>query len=265
MTTAPPPPAQPHGHVAAVVRLRQHVEAVRADANLAAEQVAAEDGLPADYLISDTVDWALGQRAAAPFSGKPTPGGARADDVAAEITACHGYLRSTPYSDEAAETIARAEYLLSILEWLSGASDLPPTYTRGTEPGSLTGGRGPVVRPYAVILAMTARAREQLDAGDTAGYGSGPGWHEGVIATLTWVNGGREDPPMAHPGGTVCRHPPSDGLPSPAEMARERGAAEEHLEYGGYQHGDIAPGYADAVACTLRWLYGQTTTPPVAG
>jgi hypothetical protein len=265
MTTAPPPPVppQPHGH-GAVVRLRQHVEAVRADANRAAEHVAPEFGGQPDYLISDAIDWALGQRVAAPFSGTPTPGGARAEDVAAEITACHRYLQSTPYSDEADETIDRARYVLKVLEWLSGASDLPPTYTRGTEPGSLTGGRGPIVRPYAVILRMTARAREQLDAGDTAGYGSGPGWHQGVIATLTWVNGGREDPPMAHPGGT-CTHPPSDGLPAGAEMTRERGAAEEHIEYGGYQHGDIAPGYADAVACTLRWLYGQTTTPPVVG
>jgi hypothetical protein len=46
-------------------------------------------------------------------------------------------------------------------------------------------------------------------------------------------------------------------------MTRERRAAEEHLEPGGYRHGSHSPGYADAVAATLAWLYGQTTIPPV--
>jgi hypothetical protein len=248
-----------------VVRPPDHVQAVRADAIRAAEQNAAEFRISPDHLIADAVDWALGQRAGAPFTRMPTPGGARSHHVAAEIDACRRYLRSTPYSAEAAGTIGRARHVLKILEWLTGADDLPPTYTRGTEPGSLVGGRGPVVRTYTQVRRMLAVARDQHKAGDATGWGSGPGWHEGVIATLAWVTGGRADPPMAHPGGTGCSHPPSDGLPGPAEMRRERGAAEEHIEALGYRHGDIAPGYADAVACTLRWLWGQTTTPPLAG
>ena len=260
--TAGPPEPRPHGR-GAVVRPAEHVEAVRRDAVRAAEQNAAEFGQPPDYLIADAIDWARGQRAQAPLTGTATPAGARPDDVAAEIAAAGRYLRSTRYSDEAAEQIGRTRHVLRVLEWLTGVSDLPPVYTAGTEPGDLTGGRGPVVRPYTQLRQMAALAREQLAAGDTAGWGSGPGWHEGVIATLSWVLGGRADPPMTHPGGTVCSHPPSDGLPGPAEMRRERGAAEEHIQALGYRHGDIAPGYADAVACTLRWLWGQTTTPPI--
>lgn len=261
MSQGPPSPARPHGR-GAVTRPAEHVEAVRRDAIRGTENAAARDGQPPDYLIADAIEWALGRRPAAPFTGTPTPAGARAEQVAAEITACRRYLQSTPYSDEASDTIDCARDVLKILEWLTGADDVPPVYTRGTEPGSLVGGRGPVVRSYTAVRRMAMLAREQLAAGDTTGYGSGPGWHEGVIATLSWVLGGA-DPPMAHPGGTACSHPPSDGLPGAAEMTRERRAAEEHLELGAYRHGDIAPGYADAVACTLRWLWGQTTTPPV--
>lgn len=265
MTQGPAPrPAQPHGR-GAVIRPPQHVEAVRADAIRAAEENAAEFRIPPDHLISETIEWTLGHRPAAPFTGTPSPAGARGEQVAAEITACRRYLQSTPYSEKAENTIDRARDVLKILEWLTGADDVPPTYTRGTQPGDLVGGRGPVVRSYTQVRTMAARAREQLAAGDTTGWGSGPGWHEGVIATLSWVLGGRADPPMAHPGGTACSHPPSDGLPGPAEMRRERGAAEEHIQVLGYRHGDIVPGYADAVACTLRWLWGQTTTPPLAG
>lgn len=246
-----------------VIRPPDHVRAVRADAIRGAESAAVRDGRPPDYLIVDAIDWALGQQAEAPFTRTPTPGGARAHHVAAEVDACRGYLKSTPYSAEGDDTIDRARYVLKILEWLTGADDVPPTYTRGTQPGDLVGGRGPVVRSYTQLRRMLAAAREQLAAGDTTGWGSGPGWHQGVIATLSWVTGGRADPPMAHPGGTACSHPPSDSLPDQAAMIRERRAAEEHIEPLGYRHGDIAPGYADAVACTLRWLWGQTTTPPV--
>jgi hypothetical protein len=246
-----------------VIRPPEHVEAVRRDALRGAENAAARDGRTPNYLIVDAIDWALGHRAEAPFTGTPTPAGAHGEDVAAEVATCRRYLQSTPYSENAEDTIDRARYVMKVLEWLIGADDVPPVYTAGTEPGDLVGGRGPVVRPYTQLRQMAQLARDQLAAGDTAGWGSGPGWHEGVIATLSWVLGGRADPPMTHPGGTACSHPPSDGLPGPAEMRRERGAAEEHIQALGYRHGDIAPGYADAVACTLRWLWGQTTTPPI--
>jgi hypothetical protein len=247
----------------AVTRPPAHVRAVHDDSVRAARQAAEQAGGPPDYLISRAIRWAAGRPGPAPFTGTPAGAGAGRGDVAAEITACRRYLETTPYSAQAAAAIGRARHIIRILEWLTGASDLPPAYTRGTGPGDLVGGRGPVVRTPAETAAAAARARAQRDAGDTAGWGSGPGWHDGVIATLEWAAGDSAGPPMAHPGQGPCSHPPSGGPPGGAEMTRELRAAEEHLEPGGYRHGSHSPGYADAVASTLRWLYGQTTAPPV--
>jgi hypothetical protein len=258
----PEPPARPGGPGAAVTRPARQVSAVRADAARAADENAARSGGPPDHQVLAAIDWALGRAAAAPFTGTPTPGGARPGDVADEMAACRRHLRSTPYSEAAADSIRRARSVRAVLAWLTGESDLPPAYTAGTRPGDLVGGRGPVVRDHAAITAMAARARSQLAADDT-GWGSGPGWHEGAIATLNWAAGESPDPPMAHPGAGPCSHPPSDGPPGDAEMTRELRAAEEHAEPGGQQHGGHSPGYADAVAATLAWLYGQTTTPPI--
>ena len=247
---------------AAVVRPRHHVEAVSRDAARAADEIAAEDGAEPDYLIPDAISWAFGERGQAPFTRTPGPGAGRAD-VHAEITACRAYLQSTPWSEEADATISRAQDLLKVLEWLTGADDKPPTYCRETEPGDLVGGRGLIVRPYLEIQRMIARARAKLAAGQTS-HGLGADWHQGVIATLAWAGGDRDTPPMAHEDPTeACAHSPSSGPPGPRDIARERGAAEEHLEPLGYKHGDIAFHYADAVAATIRWLYGETTTPPV--
>lgn len=87
---------------------------------------------------------------------------------------------------------------------------------------------------------------------------------DGVVAALTWAAGETAEPPMAHPGTeTACRHPASAGVPDPGELTRERRAAEEHVQVPGYRHGDHSPGYADAAAAALRWLTGETTSPPV--
>jgi hypothetical protein len=252
-----------HGQEDAVVRPRHHVENIRRDATRAADEIAAEDGTEHDYLIIDAISWALGERDQAPITGRPTLGGADRADVDAEIAACRAYLRSTPWSEEADDPISRAQDVLKILEWLTGADDKPPTYRRETEPGDLVGGRGLIIRPYTEITRMILLANGKLAAGTTS-LSLGADWHQGVIATLTWASGDRATPPMAHDGpAPACTHPASSGPPGPRDIARERGAAEEHLEPLGYKHGDIAVSYADAVACTIRWLYGETTTPPV--
>jgi hypothetical protein len=64
-----------------------------------------------------------------------------------------------------------------ILEWLTGASDIPPAYTLGTQPGDLVGGRGPVVRTPAAIAAAAARAQGNA----------------GAQAALEWAAGQRTD------------------------------------------------------------------------
>ena len=246
---------------ATIVRPRHHIEAVRQDATAAAERYAAQAGTAPSPLITDTISWALGEHPHAPFTGTPTPGGPTPGQLADEIEACRTHLRSTP-AVPGDTSIRRARAVLRLLEWLTGADDMPPTYQHETEPGDLVGGRGRIVRPYIEIRSMVLQARGKISTGQTS-HGYGTPWHQGVIATIEWAEGERARPPMAHDGGTACTHPDSDGRPDDRQLARERGAAEEHLQTLGYRHGDIPPEYADAVACTIRWLYGETTTPPV--
>lgn len=52
------------------------------------------------------------------------------------------------------------------------------------------------------------------------------------------------------------------GLPTRQEIARECGAVEEQLQPGGTSTAALPAVCADAVACTVRWMYGQTTTHP---
>ena len=258
---SPAQPGRPPGP-GAVTRPARHVSAVRADAARAADENAARSGGPPDHQVLAAIDWALGRAAAAPFTGTPTPGGARPGDVAAEMAACRRHLRSTPYSQAAADSIRRARNVRAVLAWLTGESDLPPVYTAGTRPGDLVGGRGPVVRDHAAITTMTSRARDQLAAGEHR-MGIGTRLARRRHRHPEWAAGDSPDPPMAHPGAGPCSHPPSDGPPGEAEMTRELRAAEEHAEPGGRRHGSHSPGYADAVAATLAWLYGQTAAPPV--
>lgn len=251
MTAAQNP--APKGPDTAIVRSRQHVEAVRADANRAAEENAAEFGERPDYLISHAIDWALGQRTETPFTSQATPNRAAPGDVAAEVATCRHYLETTPYSDEAEETIDRARDVLKVLDWLTGADDLPPTYGEETEPGDLVGGRGRIVRSDAEIRRMISMAREKLAAGMTS-HGLGPDWHDGVIATLEWVNGDRAESPVR---GKVLGEPP-DG----PQITIEQGEAEELITPPQLPT-DIPFHFADAVASTCRWLLGGTTQPPV--
>jgi len=130
----------------------------------------------------------------------------------------------------------------------------------------MTAARSPIVRQAADVAAMTALATDRRDSGaDPAGWASGPGWYSGVTAALEWAAGHRADPPMSHPAGpgAVCSHPASAGPPDRRAIARERGAAEEHLD-GGYRHGDHSPGYADGVIAAIGWLLDQAAGPPAA-
>jgi hypothetical protein len=119
-------------------------------------------------------------------------------------------------------------------------------------------------RDTAEIEAMRQLAAARRDSGsDPAGWASGPGWYDGVTAALEWAGGRRADPPMTHPArpGALCTHPPTSGPPPARDIARERGAAEEHLD-GGYHHGDYSPGHADGVLAAFRWLSDPDADPP---
>jgi hypothetical protein len=243
MTTGPDP---------AIVRPLAYIENVRADANRAAARAAEHAGSQPSSLASDTISWALGQQRQAPFSRQPA--GSRSEpDIQTEIAACRTFLQTTPYSQEASDRIERAHAVLNLLEWLAGADDRPPTYCRETLPGDLVGGRGRIVRPHAEIRRMITMAQAKLASGQTS-HALGTDWHEGVIATLQWVLGDCAITPIH---GTAPA-----GLPQGPQIHFEQRAAEDHLASPGLQPA-IPYHYADAVACTCRWLLGGTTTPPV--
>jgi hypothetical protein len=248
MTTGQdPPPLQP-----AVVRPRGHVENVRADAIRAAAEIAVINGDSPSTFIPGAIAWALGEHGTAPFTGNPSPAGANRSDIEAEIAQCRTFLHSTPWSESAADRIDEAHAALSILEWLTGAKDRPPTYCPETQPGDLVGGRGRIVRPDSQIRSMLTLARVKLASGRTS-HALGADWHRGAIETLRWVLGERTATPTL---GTIHSGPPDD-----RQIAIEQGEAEDHLTSPATQHG-IAYLYLDAIACTCRWLLGGTTRPP---
>jgi len=141
MTTGQEP--APHEH--AVVRSRDHIENVRRDALRAAARSAARTGAAPTSLITNTISWALGEGSDAPFTGTSTAEVGTAE-VNNEVGACRAFLENTPWSEEADSSISRAQHVIDVLEWLTGADDCPPTYCRETEPGDLVGGRGRIVR-----------------------------------------------------------------------------------------------------------------------
>src|ERR1700761_4936453 len=131
-----------------VVRPRAHIEAVRADAIRAAGRVAAPTGAQPGSLVTGAISWALGERSESPFAGQPR-GGANSADIDGELRECRSFLERTPWSTKMADRIDEAQVVIELLEWLTGACDVPPTYCRETEPGDLVGGRGRIVRSDA--------------------------------------------------------------------------------------------------------------------
>jgi hypothetical protein len=77
----------------------------------------------------------------------------------------------------------------------------------------------------------------------------------GVIAALEWTLGERAASPMLGKARS--------GLPDDGHIAIEQGEAEDHLA-APRRRPDISLHFADAVACTCRWLLGGTTQPPVS-
>jgi hypothetical protein len=238
----------------AIVRPRLQIEAVRRDAVAAAERRAARSGAAPSLFIADAISWALGDRGIAPFTCTRTGSGASDADISTELGSCRSYLLVTAWSDEADATISRAQYVLKLLEWLTGADDIPPTYCRETEPGDLVGGRGRIVRPAAEIGHILQLARAKLAAGQ-AGQGLGADWLQGVIATLRWVLGDLAESPVL---GQVIR-----GLPDGAHIAIEQDEAAERITPP-LRPASVPARYCDAVASTCRWLLGGTTRPPVS-
>lgn len=236
-----------------IVRPRAHIENVRADAIRAAGRHAERTGKQPSQLISNIISWALGQGSSqAPFTGRLAVEHAQ-PDIPGEITACRAFLESTPYSVDASEQIELAHAVVGLLDWLTGADDRPPTYGRQTQPGDLVDGRGRIVRSTPDIRRMIELAQAKLASGQTS-HALGSDWHEGVIATLQWLLGDCALAPI--------RETAPPGIPDDRQISLELGAAEDHLASPRLR--PVIPfHYADAVACTCRWLLGGTTKSPV--
>jgi hypothetical protein len=203
-----------------VVRPRTHIEAVRADSIQAAGRVAARTGAQPGSLVTDAISWALGQHSESPFAGQRAPSGASPADIDGELRECRSFLEQTPWSAETADRIDQAQVVIDLLEWLTGTSDVPPTYCRETEPGDLVGGRGRIVRADADIRRILALAQANIMSGQTS-YALGTDWHQGIIATLRWVLGDRALTP-------IRRHV-SPGQPVGSQITIEQGEAEDYL------------------------------------
>jgi hypothetical protein len=238
----------------AIVRPRQQVEAVRRDAVAAAERRAARSGAAPSHFIAGAISWALGDQEIAPFTCTRTVSGAVDADIYTELGSCRSYLQATPWSEEADAAIGRAQHVLKLLEWLTGADDIPPTYRRETEPGDLVGGRGRIIRSAAEIRRMLQLARANLAAGP-ASLELGADWLQGVIAALRWVLGDLAESPVL---GQVI-----SGLPDGAHVTIEQDEAAERITPP-LRPASMPARYCDAVASTCRWLLGGTTRPPVS-
>ncbi len=237
----------------AVVRPRSRVENVRADAMRAAERAAAHTDAEPSSLISETISWALGERDYAPFSRAHTPQ-THPSDIVREIDRCRLFLQTTPWSEDADRQIGCAQRISDLLEWLVGKTDVPPTYCRETGPGDLVGGRGRIVRSDAEVREQLTLAQAKLVSGQTS-YALDTDWHEGVIATFQWVFGDCALTPIL---GHLASEQPSGG-----QIFIEKGEAEEHLA-NPRARPEVPYHYADAVACSCRWLLGGTTRTPVS-
>lgn len=245
-----------------IVRDAGEILGVNADATQAAFQEAAATGSEPDFWLSDVLRWAIGHSGLlAPVTGMPV--GPDGPDLATELETARTII-DRPWDPAESEEIERARSVLDILEWLTGVSDLPPTFRIDTQPGDLMRGRGPVVRESGDIEYVIALATLFADHRiDLFGRGRSPGWHAGVAAALNWILGTRLGPPVSQSD----RHERAHGLPSGEEIVRECQTA-WNMESRPH-HGDLPSGYAGGVVAALTWVTGKTTEwpegPPVPG
>jgi hypothetical protein len=240
----------------AIVRPLGHVRAVR---ERYCQLYAADPGTAVVRSVR-AWEWALGEIAAAPVTGRETGVPPSRAEIEAEIAEADGRrLRGDRENHADAAAI--------VLSWLIGVDDRVPV--RCENPGELVGGFGDVVRSrkqLATIAVQAAAARHRaapksLDAGLDAGHRElarqDPDYLDGVVMTLAWVLGERAEAPItqAQPGELTA-----------GALIRERGYAEDVVEQGGNRWAaDWLPPrlYGEGVKCTITWLLGDSTFPPV--
>jgi hypothetical protein len=161
----------------------------------------------------------------------------------------------------------------SVLAWLAGATDEIPVDDEN--PGQLTVARGGYTRTDAEIRQVRDNARRGLSTCDLPQHMDpatarnpwrwdaswmNAAWLRGVRDLLDWVLGERADSPLG--GRTI-------GLPAKHDLTYEDAAADDVILQGRPVGLPVDPGtypppqYGEGLKEAIRWLRGETTTPPV--
>jgi len=217
-------------------------------------------------------DWALtGTRPSPVTLPSPAGGPPSREKIQAEAAAPPEGSTSPPgvptdYCDELRE--ARR-----VLAWLIGGTDEIPVDDENR--GRFIGARDDYARTDADIRQIRDNARRSLDAFDLPepmdptdarnpwrwdAAWVNAAWLRGVRDLLDWVLGERPASPLC--GRTV-------GLPAVCDLTHEGRSADDVIQQG--RSGGILvdpatyppPQYGEAIQATIRWLRGETTTPPV--
>jgi len=160
-----------------------------------------------------------------------------------------------------------------VLTWLAGDTDEIPVDDDNR--GRFIGARDDYARTDAHIRQVRDQARRALDAFDLPepmdpddamnpwrwpAAWMNAAWLRGVHDLLDWVLGDRPAAPLS---AQTIR------LPSLYDLTYEEAAADDVVQQGrpGGEPVDPArhppPEYGEAVQAVIRWLRGQTTTPPI--
>jgi hypothetical protein len=155
-------------------------------------------------------EWALGEIATAPVTGRETGVPPSRGEIEAEIAEADDRRRRGDREN-------RADAAAIVLSWLIGVDDRVPV---GCEnPGELVGGFGDVVRSrkqLVTIAVQAVRAQHRAaakspdagaDPGDRELAAQDPDYLDGVVMTLSWVLGERAEAPItqAQPGELTAR------------------------------------------------------------
>lgn len=245
---APPPGT-------AIVRPLRHVRTVR-------ERYLRRFPDPAAVAASRSArawSWALGETATAPVTDRQTPTPPTRSDIEAEIAeADHRRIQGGRQN--------RADAAATILRWLIGHDNHVPVQTKN--PGKLVGGFGNIVRSPTLITSVMALAVEHqriapmrldvpADQADWRPVRQDPDYLNGVIATLAWVLGERQEAPISRvPSGDL----------STSDLKKERLHAEDIIEHIGspqVTRRPLSTRYGEGVRGSISWLLGDSIASPL--
>jgi hypothetical protein len=247
----------------AITRTRQQVEAVLT-------QSLSEVGTEGRAALA--WEWALtGSRPSPVTLSLPTGHPPSREEIVAEAAADpEGSTAGPGVPSDFCDQLGEARRLLA---WLAGESDEIPVDDENR--GRFIGARDDYARTDDDIRQVRARARRGLEACDLpdpmdpadartpwqwdAGW-MNAAWLRGVRDLLDWVLGERAASPLR--GRLV-------GLPDTYDLTYEDGAADDVILQGRPSGLPVDPAtypppqYGEGIQASIRWLRGETITPPV--